>query len=507
MSDQFREVSGNSIEAILNKEGVELIEIGEHSIIVVDAPRTFNEGNSVQLASNVSDYPLGLELGRSNTIYNNYDREEYNPEFRGRMGLIKYDKMRRDAAVRAALKVFKTPINGAVWFIEPGDETKKSKTIAEFVEFTLSRYMTYPWPMVLREALSMVDYGYYFFEKVYKTVDFKGKQLLTYQKLAARHPLDVLDGGWKFDANGGPVSVDMYEYPGSPDHTRIPIDKLVVFPYDSEAGNIYGESLLRSAYKHWFFKEQAYKIDAIQKERHGIGIPIIKLPIGATKVDRDHAQQMGMNLRANERAYVVLPQGWEIIFAKLEGQPVNALDTASHHAMMIYQNVLAGGILGDSGSGNMEAMMEIFYKASRDTANLVRDIVNKWVIPDIVDANWDVTYYPELCVRRLGDTAEARTISFAIRNLVGAGVLRVDDRLEEWGRSLMDAPMFDADTYRPAPTPQADIGNGVAPNEPSTPTPPKVGPPRQAPANKTQQGKSAGSATNGRDGGGTGGGQ
>jgi hypothetical protein len=363
----------------------------------------------------------------------------------------------------------------------------------------------------------MVDYGYYFFEKVYQTVEYKGKTRLTYQKLGARHPLDVVDGGWSFDRNGGPVSVDMYDYPGGADHVRLPIDKLVVFPYDAEAGNIYGESLLRSAYKHWFFKEQAYKIDAIQKERHGVGIPIIKLPMAPTDRDRDLAKEMGRNLRSNERAYIVLPQGWDIIFAKLEGLAVNALETASHHATMIYQNVLAGGILGDSAGGSIDAMMEIFYKASRDTANLIKDIVNHWIIRDIVDANWDVTYYPKLCVRRLGDTAEARTISFAIRNLVGAGVLRVDDRLEEWSRSLMDAPMFDADSYRPAPTPQGgpdggqsnatDSNSSVGGNNPSAPTPAKVGPPRQAPTSKTQQGKNAGKSTNGRDGGGTGGGQ
>ncbi|MEQ1675065.1 MAG: DUF935 family protein [Chitinophagaceae bacterium] len=506
----MKEITGDSIQSIMLSEKLELLEVHNGTILAVSAPDVFYNGPNkpVQLAdSSASDY-LGIELGQSNTIYKNYAREEYNPEFRGNMGLVKYDRMRKDAAVRAALKVFKTPINGAVWFIEPGEDTKKAKSIAEFVEFSLTQYMTYTWPMVLREALAMVDFGYYFFEKVYKVVEYKGNQRLTYGKLASRHPLDVIEGGWEFDSHGGPVAVNMYNSPGADDHVRIPIEKLVVFPYDSEAGNIYGESLLRSAYKHWFFKEQAYKIDAIQKERHGIGIPIVKLPMGASKTDREYALALAQNLRSNERAGVVLPYGWELLFAKLEGQPVNSLDTANHHAMMIYQNVLAGGILGSEAGASIDAMMEIFYKASRDLANLVRDIVNHYVIKDIVDANWDVTYYPRLCVRRLGDTAEARTISFAIRNLVGAGVLRVDDRLEEWSRSLMDAPMFDQDSYRPAPVPQqggasANPGS-TGPNPMATPKPAPTGPPRQSKANN--QKVTPGATSTGRDGGGTGGG-
>lgn len=178
-TDKFREVSGESIEKILLAEGLEMVAIDDHSIVAVAAPKVFNEGYQArQLATPLgAAESAGVELGRSNTIYSNYDRAEYNPQFRGRLGLVRYDKMRRDAAVRAALKVFKTPINGAAWFIEPGEDTKKAKTIAEFVEKTLTQFMTYSWPMVLRESLLMVDFGYYFFEKVYQEVQFKGKTM------------------------------------------------------------------------------------------------------------------------------------------------------------------------------------------------------------------------------------------------------------------------------------------------------------------------------------------
>src|SRR6202000_3063401 len=116
---------------------------------------------------------------------------------------------------------------------------------------------------------------------------------------------------------------------------NIPINKLLVFSFDKEAGNIEGISLLRSAYKHWYYKDTLYKIDAIQKERHGIGVPVIQMPPGWKKADKDLAEKIGRNLRTNEKAHIVLPPMWNILFAKLEGQPVDCLPSIEHHNQMI----------------------------------------------------------------------------------------------------------------------------------------------------------------------------
>src|SRR5690606_17163314 len=122
---------------------------------------------------------------------------------------------------------------------------------------------------------------------------------------------------------------------------RIPIEKLAVFTFDKEGGDFRGRSLLRRVYKHWFYKENLYKIDAIQKERHAIGIPVIMLPPGWTQHDKRAAENIGMSLRTNENAYVVLPPLWELTFAELRGHHVNVLDSITHHGTMIYENVVA----------------------------------------------------------------------------------------------------------------------------------------------------------------------
>ena len=417
------------------------------------------------------------------SIWNNIIRGDYNPELFGIQGLKKFDEMRRsDAQVRSALRLIKTPVLGARWYVEPASDRKKDKTIAEFVWKNLNKWMSISFSQVLLESLLMLDFGYYLFEKVYDWKEVNGQRRIIFKKLAPRHPMDVIE--WHFDPEGGPKSIDMFHPTRADQQVNIPIEKLAVFTFDKEAGNVTGISALRSAYKHWFYKEQLYKIDAIQKERHGIGIPIITLPPNFDDDDRRKADEIGRNLRTNEKAHVVLPPNWQIIFAKLEGQLVNALDSAEHHGRMIFTNVL-GEFLSLTTATDAQTSSDIFAKATRYIAEIIRDVFNKYCIPQLVDFNWsNIEDYPELRVRRIGDTTDWRTLSFAIRNFIGAQAMFPDDPLEAWIRDEMDLPRADPETKRKAPTPQM---------------PGAAGPPRQAPANKMTRAQSAGKTNVGSD--------
>ena len=261
---------------------------------------------------------------------------------------------------------------------------------------------------------------------------------------------------WEFDKNGGPKGVWVYVDEDGKygyDERFIPIDKLLVFTFDREAGDIMGISVLRSAYKHWYYKEQLYKIDAIQKERHGIGVPVIQLPVGFKEEDRRLAEDMGRNLRTNERAHIVLPPNWSLVFAKLEGNPVNAMESIEHHNAQIRENILAT-FLGES-SATKEEDQTMFLKATRFVADVVCETFNVYGIPKLMKYNFERTGTPRLKARRIGEQADWRTISFALRNLAGAGFLRPDDRLEDWLRDEMDLPRADIATTRVVNTPQA----------------------------------------------------
>lgn len=501
-----------TLTEIMDDPTLEPVAFEDGVLIVVQTPRSFVEPPGDKQF--FDPMTVGAEFGTTRSAFSSFAREEYNSKLRGHQGLQIYDQMRRnDAVVRSALEAVKTPITGAEYFIHPAEEKPQAKMQAEFVDLTLNDWMTYPWPIVLDEALLQFDFGYYMFEKVWDVREWKGERRIWLRKLAARHPMDVPEGGWRFDGNGGPRGVWLYQTPEHPDAVFIPIDKLCVFTHDLESGDITGRSVLRAAYKHWYYQENSYKIDGIQKERHGVGVPVIKLPMGFTPADKTAAHELGRNLRSNEKAHIVLPPNWEVEFAKVEGQPVSALETARHHGEMIYRTVMAQAVWSTA-QGTVEPMMELFYKSVRRHANRMAGIMNRYVIPEIIDMNWGKQdKYPKMFVRKLGDVTEARTISFAVRNLVGSGVIQPDDRLELWARELVDAPPPDPATKRVVAQPQNPFmeqeqhegrqpggGNGPKPITPGG----VARPPRQSQA-ANQRG--AGSANAGRDGGGEGGGR
>lgn len=438
------------------------------------------------------------ELGYSSpSPFTAWTREERVGELRDKLGIRKYYDMKRaDGTIRGALRLLKTPVMAARWFVEPASDSTLDHNIAKFVEANLFEKMNVPWHRTLEDSLLMCEYGYMPLEKVYDW-DPDDKSKLILKKLAPRHPLDIQE--WEYDAAGGPngIVMDPTEANGY-SNIFIPINKLVVFVLEQEAGDMRGISILRSAYKHYFYKDTLYKIDAIQKERHGIGVPIIKLPLGFSASDRALADDLGRNLRTNERAHITVPANWEVMFAKLEGMPVDCLPSIQHHNDQIMQNIVAP-FYRDSNA--KEDAMNMFYKGTRYIASTIADTMNRYVIKQLVDFNFSRGKYPILRARRIGENEDLRTWSFAFRNLVGAGAIQPDDVLEEFLRVELDLPPMDKATTRSLMAPQNpggmdDPGNQSNPKDDemdikaqvktdnlSNPTdtvgPPRVGMPRQ----------------------------
>jgi hypothetical protein len=433
------------------------------------------------------------ELGYSSpSPFTGYLRSEYNAELRDRYGLRKYDEMRKsDGTVRGTLREVKTPILGARWFVEAKSENVRDQNAADFVWWNLQEAMSISFGQVIHECLLMLEFGYYMFEKVWIEDRWNNREVLRLKKLMPLHPIDV--DHWEFDANGGPKRVWMDPPPDElgADLQDIDIEKLLVFSFDREAGNIQGISLLRSAYKHWYFKEMLYKIDAIQKERHGIGVPVVKLPPNFTPGDKDLAHAIGRNLRTNETAHVVLPPNWELIFAKLEGQPVDALKSAVHHDLQIQKNIMAPFLDKPVGADEMGT----FHAACRFIADLIKDTFNKYLIPQLIGYNLERVGVPRLRATNIGSKVDLRTLSFALRNFVGAKLIEPDDRLETYLRDIADLPPKDPATVRrEIATPQAPAGGRQTVVRP--PGTPVAGMPRQSQAASMQQAQTAGS--NGR---------
>jgi hypothetical protein len=467
LSDRSAQDPGTVSLAEVLAENAVVHVADDHSYMIVTpkGPDDYNDGNIALREPNIGKQAAVVEMGyTAPSPFTSWTRRDQNTKLQGLQGLQTYYNMRRqDGAIRASLRLLKTPVQGAHWFVEPwvADDntpaTTRDKNIANFVARNIFEQLNVCWSTLLTDVLLMADYGYMCFEKVYqKSID--GKMRL--QKLAPRHPLDIQE--WEYDAHGGPNAAIMYPNPYSGpseisvgtgmdplEERSIPINKLVVFTHEAEAGDLTGIPVLRSAYKHWYYKDTLYKIDAIQKERHGIGIPVIKLPPGFGKDDQALAENLGRNLRTNERGHITLPPLWDVTFAEIKGQPVDCMKSIEHHDMKIKSNVL--GSFLDNPGGSSDPNIDIFLKSTRYLADQIADIFNKYVIPQLVDINFDLggtRGYPALRARRIGEWEDLRTLSFAVRNLVSIDALRPDDVLESHLRREMDLPPADVNTAR-----------------------------------------------------------
>jgi hypothetical protein len=397
------------------------------------------------------------------------------PAFASRSQAIRqYEFMTNDdAAVDISLRVVKTPILAADFFVEAGDDTPLGTLVQEFVEYNILHGLVCPWVSVVEDFLRAFDYGVSVAEKIYeprvwapKISGANRKQYTMLKDIAAR-PTPTLTE-FKYDDNGYLLTINQNatKGDGTTEIVELPVDQVVVFTNNRKGGNLEGKSVLRTAYKHWYYKNNLYSIDGIQKERHGMGYPIIHMPQGYTDKDIAAAMELLRNIRTNEEAGAALPPGWILEFAKMEGQPVDVLKSIDHHNGMILLNVLAAfslaGVSDVSGfsRGTSASSQDIFTKSLRFMGNLLCEQVNKSVIPQLVDYNFQVNgVYPKLGIRNIGETKDLQQLASAISNLLAQNAITMDYDTEQWFRKVFDIPLKKGGVQTPDANATSSKGN------------------------------------------------
>ena len=366
-----------------------------------------------------------------------------------------YKKMTRgDVSVRSSLRAGKASILGAEFYVNAFSQDPEDQVIWEFVKDNIFYGGNLPWTKTLEGICRFIENGYSVFEDVWELREWAPRETGTganrknytmLRKLAERPARTIAD--FEFDDNGGPVAVNQnaINAKGQVKKVPIPIEKCIVFTFEGD-GNIEGESILRSAYRSWFYKDKLYTIDAIQKERHGMGVPDIEVQAGATKKDKDIANEMGANLRTNEKGYIVRTPNIKVGFAELQGNPVNALESAAHHDNQIMKNILVQFInmgIESSGGGRSTGAtaFDMFMKAMRYIANMICDYLNMFLIPKMVAYNFDTNRFPQLCVRNIGEVKDFQMWSAGIRNLMSANGITPDMPTEQFLRTVADMPL------------------------------------------------------------------
>lgn len=390
--------------------------------------------------------PTKRIIGDSGTIiFDGYISEsDYNSDFRGERRIDNVDKMRmEDSSTQIALKVIKLPILSTRWYIEPASEDKKDVEVADFFEQMLFEDMTVTWSETLRQMLYYLDYGYYVFEQIFTDKEWNGQRYWALKKLAPRLPgtiqkwqtEDKKEGVTQFTITKGTVS--------------IPIEKLLILTNEKDGDNWEGQSVLRSAWKHFYYKRAYYKIDAVASERQGVGIP------KATKVDHKGGAKISdekrlelinimKNMRANHQQWLIEPEGWEISWMDMGANSIKDVKPmVEHHDMKIVQSVLAQFVLSGQNSvgsyGKSKAEMDFFALALNASATYIRDTFQKYVIDRLTDYNFVVDKAPQLKFVEIGDI-DMNELSVSIQRLMQVKALTPTMNTEKHLRAAMKLP-------------------------------------------------------------------
>ena len=432
------------------------------------------------------------EIGRvGQRRYGGIFYEEFLSELRGRKGAEVFTEMsNNDETIGAILFAIEMLVRQASWNVEPGGSTAKDREAAEFVKSCMDD-MQQTWIDTISEILSFLTYGWSFHEIVYKrrmgrTKDNRTSSkyddgLIGWMKLPIRSQETLYQ--WEYDDQDNLIGMTQMPPPDFGLIT-IPMNKAMLFRTRSRKDNPEGRSILRTAYRSWYFKRRIQEIEGIGIERDLAGLPVITTPEGMDIWDKDDEdmnairaglEAMVKNIRRDSTEGLVLPFGYTFELTSTGGS--RQFDTNSiiaRYDTKISQTVLADFIqLGHESVGSFALSSDktnLFSMAICAFLDIICQTFNSQGIPALIDINGDhfagVTDYPRLTHGDIEDVDLATMATF-IKDMPSIGVIIPDESLEDYVRQLGKLPKRTTDTV-PMEARRAAQQQGNEPPEPET---------------------------------------
>lgn len=353
---------------------------------------------------------VGAELGRTGIAHwGGQIQEELLRELRGLSGIRIYREMEEnDAIIGAVLFAIRNLARQVEWSITPASDAPEDEAVAQFVRECLFEDMSSSWPEMLSDILTFLPYGWAYLETVYKrrtgaSDDPSMRSRFTdgrygWRKWALRGQ-DTLYK-WDLDEAGG---VQAMVQSAPPDWTprTIPIEVALLFRNDARKNNPEGRSVLRSAYRSWYFKKKMEEIEGIGVERDLAGMPMIEPPPGVDLWNandpkmvsqRAAAEKFVRNVRRDLLEGITLPSGWKFSLVSTGGR--RNFDTGAiivRYEQRMAMSVMADFILlGTEGVGSWAlatSKTSLFNSALTSFLDSITGVVNRHGIPRLLALN------------------------------------------------------------------------------------------------------------------------
>lgn len=396
------------------------------------------------------------------------------PELRYPTSVRTFHIMRRDAQLDALTQSVFLPVRRLNWKVKPNGATdEQTEQLATDLNLPIVGTEEAPGrgrkrfnhDDHLRHTLLAGIYGHMFFNQVpnTKTYDLAtdGWRL---GKLAPRMPQTIEE--ILVAPDGGLDGIVQFPQPGMlPNRTlvdrrdrTIPVGSLVAYVWDREGANWTGRSWFHSCFRPWLRKDRLLRIDLMRHEKYGLGIPIGQAPTGASPAAVQEYKKMAQDVRADPRGGVGLPAGADLRVGGLTNPTDIMASVRLDNEEMARKFLAMFMVLGqtETGSRALGDTFLDFFSLSLDTVcTWYATTTNVHVIEDYVDWNWGIDANAPLLVWEDDDNQPLAIADLVA--LIDAGVIQVDDELENWIRASTRLPDRDPTTTRERPQPPPPV--------------------------------------------------
>jgi len=376
-----------------------------------------------------------------------------------------------DATIGAVLFLFEELARRADWGIQKGGDKPIDIEAADLVE-ECRNDMEQPFSNYITEALSKFTYGWSIHEIVYKirrgySRNPKYNSKYNDGKIGWRSiPGRSQDSwnNWIFNDNTGELKQFEQLVPSTGEIIKIPMEKCLHFRTTANRGNPEGRSLLRIAYRAWFFKKYIEEIEAMGIERELAGLPKLTVaegldiwePNNAKAVAlRAEAEKIVANIRRDKNAGLVLPFGWEFDLVTTGGnRQINTNEVLNRYDQRIAGSMLADIImLGADKVGSFalaDVKKSLIAAALEAQVQEIADIFNKYAIPRLLEINGfrikDLTDFPKLVVGEI-EAPDINNVADFLLKLQKLGLnVFPSEKLEKYLNSIAGFPQGSIDS-------------------------------------------------------------
>ena len=437
-------------------------------------------------ASTVKVNPRSGELGSTGLArFGQHVHEEFLPDLRGPKAIKVFREMSdNDPVIGAALLNIEMLVRQVEWRVDPASSSRKDRDWAKFVEDSMND-MSYSWADTLAEILSFLPYGWSYHEIVYKrrgglwgsgkTRSQFSDGFISWRKIPIRGQSSLF--GWEFNDDSGDITHMIQQAPPKYETVYLPIERSLLFRTTSHKNNPEGRSILRNAYRPWYFKKHIEEIEGIGVERDLAGIPTayvdpVLMSEAATPDEKallESIKTLLKNVRNDQQAGIIFPRAYDdngnsqYDFELMTSGGARQFPTdpiITRYDQRIAMSLLCDFILlGHEKVGSFALSSDktdLFAVALGTWLNSIAEVFNRHALPRLFKLNnWQPEKMPKIMYEDI-ESPDLTALGSYLQSLAAIGVpLMPDEDLDSYLRSAAHLPARSDETKREQEAQQA----------------------------------------------------